>query len=78
METHLTIPVETLAAEVLRQPSADRARLLDRIVASLDTNRQRDETWDALAARRDQEIESGASEAVASTVDCAIRRIRLS
>jgi hypothetical protein len=73
----MTIPVETLAAEVLRLPSADRARLLDRIVASLDTDRQRDEAWDALAARRDQEIESGASEAVAGPAVLARLRAAL-
>jgi len=54
-------PIEALAEEVLQLPSDARSRLLDRVVASLDTDRARDAAWDALAARRDAEIESGDS-----------------
>jgi hypothetical protein len=53
-------PIEALADEVLNLPIDARARLLDRVVASLDVDRKRDEAWDALAASRDAEIESGA------------------
>jgi hypothetical protein len=52
-------PLEALAEEVLQLPTEARSRLLDRVVASLDADRKRDEAWDALAARRDAEIESG-------------------
>ena len=52
-------PLEALAEEVLQFPTEDRSKLLDRVVASLDDDRKRDEAWDALAARRDAEIESG-------------------
>lgn len=45
-------PIETLADEELNLSTADRARLLDRVVESLDADRRRDEAWDALAARR--------------------------
>jgi hypothetical protein len=37
---------------------------LEPVVASLDTDRARDAAWDALAAGRDAEIESGAAVAV--------------
>ena len=57
-------PVEALAEEVLQLPAEARSKLLDRIVASLDADRKRDEAWDALAARRDAEIESGQDAAV--------------
>lgn len=50
--------LEVLAEEVLQLPAEARSKLLDRVVASLDTDRKRDEAWDALAARRDAEIES--------------------
>ena len=40
-------------------PAEVRSKLLDRVVASLDADRKRDEARDALAARRDAEIESG-------------------
>ena len=52
-------PLEALAEEVLQLPTEARSRLLDRVVASLDADRKRDEAWDALAVRRDAEIESG-------------------
>lgn len=52
-------PLEALAEEVLQLPPEARSKLLDRVVASLDADRKRDEAWDALAARRDAEIESG-------------------
>ena len=54
-------PIEALAEEVLQLPTEARSKLLDRVVASLDADRKRDEAWDALAARRDAEIESGES-----------------
>lgn len=52
-------PVEVLAEEVLQLPTEARSKLLDQVVASLDADRKRDEAWDALAARRDAEVESG-------------------
>jgi hypothetical protein len=60
----MTRPLEALAEEVLQLPPEARSRLLDRIVASLDADRARDGAWDELAARRDEEIESGGSAAV--------------
>ena len=57
----MSLPIEALEAELLRLPSVERARLLDRVVASLDVDTARDEAWDKLAALRDAEIESGAS-----------------
>lgn len=52
-------PLEALATEVLQLPTEARSKLLDQVVASLDADRKRDEAWDALAARRDAEVESG-------------------
>ncbi len=57
-------PLEALAEEVLQLPTEARSKLLDRVVASLDADRARDRAWDELAARRDAEIESGASATV--------------
>jgi hypothetical protein len=64
LENSMSRPIEALAEEVLQLPSDARSRLLDRVVASLDTDRVRDAAWDALAAHRDAEIESGAAIAV--------------
>lgn len=57
----MTTTLETLEVEVLRLPLQDRARLLDRLIDSLDDEKAMDAAWDAEAARRDAEIESGAS-----------------
>jgi Putative addiction module component len=56
----MSLSVEILEREVLRLATPDRVRLLDRVVASLDADTARDAAWDAVAARRDAEIESGA------------------
>jgi hypothetical protein len=64
LKSSMSRPIEALAEEVLQLPSDARSRLLDRVVASLDTDRGRDAAWDALAAHRDAEIESGAAIAV--------------
>ena len=54
-------PVEVLEAELLQLPKADRIRVLDRVVASLDANATRDAAWDAVAARRDAEADQDPS-----------------
>ena len=46
---------EMLEAEVLKLPPAQRAKLLDRVVASLDADAARDAAWDAAAAQREVE-----------------------
>lgn len=51
------MPVEVLEAELLQLPRADRIRVLDRVVASLDADAARDSAWDAVAARRDAEAD---------------------
>jgi putative addiction module component (TIGR02574 family) len=66
--------LEALESEVLRLPTSDRVRLLDRVVASLDADAARDAAWDALAARRDAEIEADPSAAV--PLDEAAARLR--
>jgi len=52
--------VDLLEAEVLRLPPADRARLIERLIASLDTDPEVEEAWAAEVDRRNAEIESGA------------------
>lgn len=67
-------PLEALAEEVLQLAPEARARLLDHVATSLDADRARDAAWDALAAERDAELESG--EAVAIPVEQALARLR--
>jgi len=51
--------VEALEAEALRLPPADRARLIERLIASLDTDPEVEEAWAAEVERRQAEIGSG-------------------
>lgn len=51
--------LETLQAEVLRLSPADRARLLDRLIASLDADADNEAAWDQIAHQRDEELETG-------------------
>jgi hypothetical protein len=60
----MTLPIEALELELLRLPTSERARLLDRVIASLDADKARDRAWDELAAQRDAEIERGESSPV--------------
>ncbi|HTT37373.1 MAG TPA: addiction module protein [Burkholderiales bacterium] len=52
--------VEILEAEALRLSAADRTRLVERLIASLDMDPAIEEAWAAEVERRNAEIESGA------------------
>ena len=52
--------VETLEAAALHLPPADRARLVERLIATLDADPEVEEAWAAEVERRQAEIESGA------------------
>ena len=69
----MSLSLEALESEVLRLPTSDRVRLLDRVVASLDVYAERDAAWDAVAARRDAEIE--AATATEISVDDVLARL---
>jgi len=52
--------VEAIEAEALLLPAAERARLVERLIASLDADPEVEESWAAEVERRNAEIESGA------------------
>jgi putative addiction module component (TIGR02574 family) len=60
----MTTSLEALQTEILRLSPSDRARLLDRLIASLDADNEAEAAWDALAQRREQEIAQGTATAV--------------
>jgi Putative addiction module component len=70
----MAIPLEALESQVLKLPTADRTRLLDRVVASLDADAVRDAAWDAVAAARQAEAERDPS--VMLPLDEVLDRIR--
>lgn len=52
--------VQTIELEALQLSAADRARLVERLIASLDADPDVEEAWAAEVERRNAEIESGA------------------
>lgn len=60
-----TPSLEVLQAQVLSLSKADRARLLERLVVSLDVDPRAEEEWEQVAEARDAELASGAVAAVA-------------
>lgn len=69
----MSTTLETLQAEVLRLSPADRVRLLDRLIASLDVDSEAEAAWDDLADKREQELETGAVRSV--PLDVTIARL---
>ena len=67
--------LEALQAQVLNLPKEDRARLLERLVASLDVDPQAEEAWEQLAEARERELSSG--HAVAVPLEDAMARLRV-
>jgi hypothetical protein len=65
--------LETLQAEVLRLSPADRARLLDRLIASLDVDADAEAAWDQLAERRERELQDGSKQGV--SLEVAVARL---
>jgi hypothetical protein len=66
---------ETLQAQVLSLSKADRSRLLERLIASLDVDPTAEEAWERLAEARDAELDSGAARPVA--IEDAMARLRV-
>jgi putative addiction module component (TIGR02574 family) len=52
--------VEALEAEALQLSAAERARLVERLIASLDVDPEVEAAWAAEVERRNAEIENGA------------------
>ena len=52
--------VETLEAAALHLPLGERARLVERLIATLDVDPEVEEAWAAEVERRQLEIERGA------------------
>lgn len=50
---------DALEAEVLQLPEAERARLVERLIASLDADPEIEEAWAKEVERRQAQLESG-------------------
>ena len=56
----MSFTAEILEAEALSLPTAERARLVEKLIVSLDTDPDVEAAWAAEVERRHAEIESGA------------------
>lgn len=56
----MSITVEILEAEALNLPVAERARLIEKLIVSLDTEPDVEDAWAAEVERRHAQIESDA------------------
>lgn len=66
--------LEALEAEVLQLAPVERAHLLERLIASLDSDPEVEQAWEQEADRREAELESGLIAAVPG--EEAIARLR--
>lgn len=55
----MTISLEMVEAQVLALGAADRARLLDRLIHTLDEDQAVEAAWAEEAIRRDLEMDAG-------------------
>ncbi|MCF8168091.1 MAG: addiction module protein [Rhodoferax sp.] len=69
--------LEVLEAEVLQLTPADRSRLFERLIASIDTDSAVQQAWELEADRRESELESGLVAAVPGQQAVARLRARL-
>lgn len=65
---------DQIEQELLRLPAADRARLAERLIASLDEDFEMEAAWLAEVRRRDEELQSGAVQGI--PIEDALTTIR--
>jgi len=56
----MEVTLDTLQAEVLKLSAADRAKLLDVLLDSIDEDEEVEREWERIADERDADLESGA------------------
>jgi putative addiction module component (TIGR02574 family) len=66
---------EQIERELLRLPASERARLAERLIASLDDNAEVDLAWAEEVRRRDEELDSGAVQSL--PLEDSLRDLRI-
>jgi len=74
----MSTPVHDLEAEVLGLPAEDRARLLERLIASFEPKSPAQRAWVEAVVRRQAEVKSGKIAMVPGDEALARVRARLS
>jgi hypothetical protein len=72
-EPAVTNALEVLEAQALKLSAADRSRLLERLLASLDVDPEVEAAWDEVADAREAALE--AAQVMAVPLDEAIARL---
>jgi putative addiction module component (TIGR02574 family) len=70
----MPLPVEDIEMQALSLPPEDRARLLERLIASFEPKSPSQAAWMQLAQRRREDVRSGLSSMVPG--DEALARVR--
>ena len=73
---HSLSTLESVEASALKLSTADRSRLLECLLASLDADAEVEQAWEALADQREADLDSGAT--VAVPAEAALARLRAS
>ena len=73
----MPVSIDAIEAEILVLPASERARLLDKLIESLETDPTVEAAWQREAQRRDDEIESGEVEALSGNAVVAQLRAGL-
>lgn len=73
----MSTKLEALEAEALKLAPAERSHLLERLVASLDSDPEVEAAWEREADRREAELESGSVAAVPGPEALARLRTKL-
>ena len=69
--------LEALEAEALKLTPADRSHLLERLIASLDSDPDIEQAWTLEADRREAELATGAAITISGSEAIARLRARL-
>ncbi|HEU0233767.1 MAG TPA: addiction module protein [Gallionella sp.] len=77
LEVSVSTNLEALEAEVLQLAPVERSHLLERLIASLDSDPEVEEAWEREANRREAELKSGSISAVSGQEAIARLRARL-
>ncbi len=57
----MPIPIDVLEAEALSLPEAERSRLIDRLISSMEKDPEWEAAWSEEADRREERISRGES-----------------
>jgi hypothetical protein len=72
----MAVQFEVLQAQVMSLTKAERAQLLERLVASLDVDVKAEEEWERIAEARDIEMDAGTAMGVPLEDAMALLRTR--